>query len=68
MLSNAIVCKKIEATRVQGLYCSECGARVRRVGLLPGGALDGLTAKCNKCGFFVRFDTVSQKKEGGTKR
>ena len=62
MNNTAIICKKIEATRVQRICCSECGARVPRVGLLEGGVLRGLSIKCRECGFIIRADTAEKGK------
>ena len=60
--NNTIVCRKIDPARVQRICCSECGARVPRVGLLEGGVLRGLSVKCKECGFIVRVDTVERRK------
>ena len=60
MKQTTIITSPVEPTRVIRICCTHCGARVRRIGLLPGGSIAGLSIKCNDCGKPFRADTVER--------
>ena len=64
MQQTTIITSPVEPTRVLRICCSYCGARAKRIGLLPGGSLNGLSIKCYDCGKPFRADTAVTKRGG----
>ena len=56
--------RMIPTTSVKGvtrIICPACGERAKRIGLLPGSRVEGLTFRCKRCGRF--WEVISEPAE-----
>ena len=55
-----IIVKRSEKKELTKISCSECGERVRGVGLEKKSRVDGLCFKCKKCGLFNEVKSTDE--------